>query len=150
MTDMETELSLLRYECKRYALEGREILDNYTNSEISSIYNGAGPDSWQPIARQILTELMKLFKPEILLHDVQFEESDGTRETFDHVTDLWKRNCRKIFDMEFPLWTWKILKRSYRIERAYWWGVMQAGNLAVSSGAAFSAWTEAYQRRGAK
>ena len=150
MTDMETELSLLRYKCKRYALEGCEILDNYTNSEISSIYNGAGPDSWKPIARQILTELMKLFKPEILLHDVQFEESDGTRETFDHVTDLWKRNCRKIFDTEFPLWTWKILKRSYRIERAYWWGVMQAGNLAVSSGAAFSAWTEAYQRRGAK
>ena len=150
MTDLETELSLLGYECKRYALEGCEILEKYTDSELSLIYNGAGPDSWKPIARQILTELMKLFKPEILLHDVQFEESDGTRETFDHVTDLWKRNCRKIFDTEFPLWTWRILKRSYRIERAYWWGVMQAGNLAVSSGAAFSAWTEVYKRRGAK
>ena len=155
MTDMETELAFLRFECGRYNLDGREILDRYNDAELSTIYNGAGPDSWKPIswkpiARDILTDLMKLFKPEILLHDVQFEESDGTRETFDHVTDLWKRNCRKIFDMEFPLWTWKILKRSYRIERAYWWGVMQAGNLAVSSGAAFSAWTEAYQRRGAK
>ena len=150
MTDMETELSFLRLECKKYNLAGREILDRYTDAELSTIYNGAGPDSWKPIAREILTELMKLFKPEILLHDVQFEESDGTRETFDHVTDLWKRNCRKIFDSEYPLWTWKILKRSYRLERAYWWGVMQAGNLAISCGAAFSAWTEAYQRRGEK
>ncbi len=147
MTDLETELSLLRYECKRYALEGCEILKKYTDSELSHIYNGAGPDSWKPIARQILTELMKLFKPEILLHDVQFEESDGTRETFDHVTDLWKRNCRKIFDTEFPLWTWKILKRSYRIERAYWWSVMLAGNTAIGTELAFEAWIQAKERR---
>ncbi len=147
MTDMETELAFLRFECGRYDLAGREILDRYTDAELSTIYNGAGPDSWKPIAREILTELMKLFKPEILLHDVQFEESDGTRETFERVTELWKRNCRKIFDSEYPLWTWKILKRSYRLERAYWWGVMQAGNLAISGGAAFSAWQEAYERK---
>ena len=80
MTDMETELAFLRFECGRYDLAGREILDRYTDAELSTIYNGAGPNSWKPIAREILTELMKLFKPEILLHDVQFEESDGTRE----------------------------------------------------------------------
>ena len=120
MTDMETELAFLRFEC------GREILDRYTDAELSTIYNGAGPDSWKPIARDILTDLMKLFKPEILLHDVQFDDS------------------------EYPLWTWRQLSRRYRIERAYWWGVMQAGNLAVSGGDAFSAWTEAYQRRGRK
>lgn len=147
MDQWENELSHLRMECGKYNLAGREILDRYTDAELSTIYNGAGPDSWKPIAREILTELMKLFKPEILLHDVQFEESDGTRETFERVTELWKRNCRKIFDSEYPLWTWKILKRSYRLERAYWWGVMQAGNLAISGGAAFSAWQKAYERK---
>ena len=146
-SEVKTELAFLRFECGRYNLDGREILDRYTDTELSTIYNGAGPDSWKPIARDILTDLMKLFKPEILLHDVQFEESDGTRETFDRVTDLWKRNCRKIFDSEYPLWTWRQLSRRYRIERAYWWGVMQAGNLAVSGDAAFAAWTQANKRK---
>ena len=70
MIDMETELAFLRFECGRYNLDGREILDRYTDAELSTIYNGAGPDSWKPIARDILTEKTKLFKTEILLHDV--------------------------------------------------------------------------------
>ena len=146
-TELETELAFLRFECGRYNLDGREILDRYTDAELSTIYNGAGPDSWKPIARDILTDLMKLFKPEILLHDVQFEESDGTRETFDHVTDLWKRNCRKIFDSEYPLWTWRMLRPSYRAERAYWYSVMQASNLGISGDIAYAAWLDAYERR---
>ena len=60
--ELELELAFLRFECWRYHLDGREILDRYTDAELSTIYNGAGPDSWKPIARQILTELMKLFK----------------------------------------------------------------------------------------
>ena len=97
MTELETELAFLRFECGRYDLAGREILDRYTDAELSTIYNGAGPDSWKPIARQILTELMKLFKPEILLHDVQFEESDGTRETFELVTETLETELQEDF-----------------------------------------------------
>lgn len=142
------KIAELRSRCETYGLDGREILELYTDEELSQIYNGAGPDSWIPPARDILTALMALFEAEFLIHDTQFHESDALHSTFEKTADIWKRNCRKIFDAEYPFWTWKQFSRSYRARRAYWYGVMQAGNLAVSGDAAFQAWTDAYRNRG--
>lgn len=136
----------LRELCDKYGLEGRTVLERYTNEELSeNIYNGAGPDSWIPGAREVLTKLMSLFEPVVLIHDVQFSESDALHETFERTVDVWKQNCKKIFDAEYPLWTWRQLSASYRRRRAYWYGVMQAGNLAISTHAAFKAWTAAHK-----
>ena len=60
MTDMETELAFLRFECGRYNLDGREILDRYTDAELSTIYNGAGPDSWKPTLSRCSTPSLRL------------------------------------------------------------------------------------------
>ena len=145
---METEhIRELRTLAAEYDLAGREILDSYDDDELAQIYNGAGPDSWIPAARDILTALMELFEAEILIHDTQFHQSDALHESFEKTAALWKQNCRKIFDREYPFWTWKQLSRSYRTKRAYWYGVMQAGNLAVSGRSAFQAWTEAHRNR---
>lgn len=130
--------------CEKYELEGVRTVEKYTLEELAQIYNGAGPDSWIPAARDVLTDLMELFEPVVLIHDVQFSESDALHETFEHTVDVWKQNCKKIFDAEYPLWTWRQLSASYRRRRAYWYGVMQAGNLAISTHAAFKAWTAAH------
>ena len=82
----------LRELCGKYALSGREILNFYTDEELSKIYNGAGPDSWIPAARDVLTRLMVLFEPVFLIHDIQFHESDSLRETFEKTVDIWKQN----------------------------------------------------------
>ena len=131
--------------CEKYELEGLRTVEKYTLEELARIYNGAGPDSWIPAARDVLTDLMELFEPVVLIHDVQFSESDALHETFERTVDVWKRNCKKIFDAEYPLWTWRQLSASYRRRRAYWYGVMQAGNLAISTRAAFKAWTAAHK-----
>ena len=131
--------------CEKYELEGVRTVEKYTLEELARIYNGAGPDSWIPAARDVLTALMELFEPVVLIHDVQFSESDALHETFERTVDIWKQNCKKIFDAEYPLWTWRQLSASYRRRRAYWYGVMQAGNLAVSTRAAFKAWTAAHK-----
>lgn len=135
--------------CEKYELEGVRTVEKYTIEELARIYNGAGPDSWIPAARDVLTDLMELFEPVVLIHDVQFSESDALHETFERTVDVWKQNCKKIFDAEYPLWTWRQLSASYRRRRAYWYGVMQAGNLAISSHAAFKAWTAAHSARSA-
>lgn len=135
--------------CEKYELEGLRTVEKYTLEELAQIYNGAGPDSWIPAARGVLTALMELFEPVVLIHDVQFSESDALHETFERTVDVWKQNCKKIFDAEYPLWTWRQLSASYRRRRAYWYGVMQAGNLAISTHAAFKAWTAAHSARSA-
>ena len=141
------EIAELRSLCTDYDLDGRQILDGYLNSELTHIYNGAGPDSWHYWSRKTLTDFMTLYKPVVLIHDVQFHESDGTLGTFDKVVADWKRNTRKIFDAEYPLWTWRMLRPSYRAERAYWYSVMQASNLGISGDIAYAAWQDAYERR---
>ena len=143
------EIQQLRELCDKYSLEGRGVLEKYTNEELSeNIYNGAGPDSWIPAAREVLTKLMSLFEPVVLIHDVQFSESDALHETFERTVEMWKQNCKKIFDAEYPFWTWRQLRPAYRAARARWLAVMSAANAAVSGSAAFKAWCAAHSARG--
>lgn len=143
------KIQQLRELCDRYGLEGRAVLERYTNEELSeNIYNGAGPDSWISGAREVLTKLMSLFEPVVLIHDVQFSESDARRETFERTVEMWKQNCKKIFDTEYPFWTWRQLRPAYRAARARWLAVMSAANAAVSGSAAFKAWCAAHSARG--
>ncbi len=102
---------------EKYQLHGREIINKYSIDEIREIYNGAGPDSWIELSREILTALMSLFKPVIMIHDLDFNESDGTEEAFQKVTARWKANCKLIMDAEYPLWTLRQLEREYRLTR---------------------------------
>ena len=69
------EIAELRRLCTDYDLDGRQILDGYLNSELTHIYNGAGPDSWHDWSRKTLTDFMCLYKPLVLIHDVQSHES---------------------------------------------------------------------------
>jgi len=133
---------------EKYQLEGRDILKKYLLEEIVEIYNGAGPDSWLEIGREILTVLMRLFKPVIMIHDLDFDNSDGTEEKFQEVTARWIKNSRIVFDAEYPLFTWRwFCSPSYRIERAKWWAIMKTANEAVSGESAMEAWKAACERR---
>ena len=141
------EIIVLRQQCEDYRLTGREILDRFTLEELAEEYNGAGPDSWLPEAREILTRAMTLFKPAVLIHDIQFAQSDGTDEGFARTVDDWCANTGKIMAAEYPLFTWQIFNRDYRRELAYWTGVRKAADLAISTQAAKYAWGAAYKRR---
>lgn len=149
MTEI-AEIYVLREKCTEYQLRGREILDRFTLEELAKEYNGAGPDSWLPEARDILTGAMALFKPAVLIHDIQFAQSDGTDEGFAETVGIWCANTKKIMAAEYPLWTWRLLEKSYRRELAYWTGVKKAADLAISTRAAKEAWIAAHNRRSQK
>ena len=146
MADL-AEIDSLRQQCEDYQLSGREILDRFTLEEIAREYNGAGPDSWLPEAREILTRAMSLFKPVVLIHDIQFAQSDGSDEGFAKTVSDWCSNTRKILAAEYPIWTWRLLSKSYRINLAYWTGMMETVNLAISTKAAKEAWVAACKKR---
>ena len=141
------EINALRRQCEDYRLSGREILDRFTLEELAEEYNGAGPDSWLPEAREILTRAMALFKPAVLIHDIQFAQSDGTDEGFARTVDDWCANTGKIMAAEYPLFTWQLFDRGYRRELAYWTGIRKAADLAISTKAAKDAWGAACKRR---
>ena len=143
----DTEIEELRERAEKWDLSGRELLERYTPEELGEMYNGAGPDSWIPEAREVLTKAMSLFKPAILIHDVQFAQSDGSAIGFEQAVADWCRNTSRIVSIEFPLFTWRILSRSYRLNMAYWYGVMFAANAAISSPEAKRVWIVACNDR---
>ena len=141
----------LRRQCEEYDLAGREILDRFSLEELAAKYNGAGPDSWIPEARYALTTGMALFKPVVLIHDIQFAQSDGSDAGFQQAVNDWIVNTGKILRAEFPLFTWRMLSRSYRLNMAYWTSVKYMADAAISGPAAKRAWIAAYNnKQGAK
>lgn len=130
----------LREEAEKYNLRGVELLEKYSDAELAKWYNGAGPDSWPEEFRHLLTTAMELFAPVVLIHDVQYTFSDGTDEGFNKTVKDWKENCQIIFDAEYPFWTIRQLDREYRLKRTYWWGIMKASTIAISSSIAAGCW----------
>ena len=141
------KISELRNLCFEYNLKDQEILSQFTEDELEQFYNGAGPDSWKPEYRQKLTVAMALFEPVVLIHDIQFFMSDGSEDGFRHTVDIWKENCKIIFNKEYPFWTMKIFSSKYRRKRLYWRGVMYATNIAIATNSAKEAWDAAYEKR---
>ena len=140
----------LRRLCEALQLAGREILHGKSNEQLSRWYNGAGPDSWRPEAREILTVAMGLYEPLILIHDVQFEHNDGTDEGFRKTIADWRENTARILKAEYPLWTLRMRDREYRLVRGYWHTVKLTADRAIAADAAKAAWLAAYNKHHSK
>lgn len=93
----------LRKKCYELELEGKEILDKYTDEDLEEIYNGIGPDRFPDWLREIVTESAELFEPAALIHDVEYEEG-GTKEQFTEANERFKRNCYALVKERFALY----------------------------------------------
>lgn len=90
--------------CEYYSLENYEIAKKYSASELTKIYNGIGPDSFPEWLRDVLDFLHPSFGPVVLIHDVEWHESDGTRESFNKSNERFARNGIKIAKKEYSWW----------------------------------------------
>lgn len=90
--------------CEKYELEGREILKKYTNTELASIYNGIGPESFPLWLRSVLDALHPSLAPVAFIHDVEWENSDGTEESFAASNERFKENGYKVAKALFAWW----------------------------------------------
>ena len=72
-------------------LENVEILDRYSEEEISRIYNGIGPDRFPEVLREFLNTLHPTLQVVALIHDLEYHEG-GTREQFTESNNRFYRN----------------------------------------------------------
>lgn len=122
------ELHDLIQKARELRLENVEILDRYSEEEISRIYNGIGPDRFPDWLRKIVTESAELFEAAALIHDVEYDEG-GTREQFTAANDRFRRNCYTLvkdrygwYDIRRYLWMNKARRWSNYCELFGWSG----------------------------
>ena len=94
-------IRFLREQCEKYQLEGREILARFSDEELARIYNGIGPETFPDWMRTGLDALHPSIKCVALIHDVEFELSDGTEEGFRVANERFRRNGIKVAVSEF-------------------------------------------------
>ena len=90
----------LRETAERIELDGREILDRFSEEELLCIYNGIGPDRFPDWLRAIVTEANGLFEPAALIHDVRYYIG-GDREDFTCANDEFRENCYKLVEAKY-------------------------------------------------
>ena len=86
------EIAALRQKCAELRLEEREILEKYSDAELQKICNGIGPEAFPHGVRSITTSLHPTLEPVAMIHDVEFDESDGLKSTFTEVNDRYYTN----------------------------------------------------------
>ena len=57
------EIKRLKGLCEEYNLEGREILDKYTDEELAALFNGIGPEAFPSWLRTALDALHPSLAP---------------------------------------------------------------------------------------
>ena len=98
------EIRRLRRACEDMELENRELLAKYTDEQLSDMFNGIGPQGFPGWLRKALDALHPSLKPVAMIHDVEWSESDGRRETFDESNERFRRNGIKVACESFGWW----------------------------------------------
>ena len=75
-----------------------------SDGHLGDIYNGLGPDSFPRWLRAVLTGLNPLLRPVAFIHDIEWHESNGSKESFDESNRRWKRNGYRVAQVEFRAW----------------------------------------------
>ena len=98
------EIRRLRRACEDMELENRELLAKYTDEQLSDMFNGIGPQGFPGWLRKALDALHPSLKPVAMIHDVEWSESDGRRETFDESNESFRRNGITVACESFGWW----------------------------------------------
>lgn len=72
----------------------------FAPEELTTVYNGIGPE-WLPYSlREKLTKYLAVFAPACLIHDFHYWIGDGTLKDFNYANDTLEANCRKCINAE--------------------------------------------------
>lgn len=96
-------------------LEGREVLDRFTDTELRNIYNRLGPDSFPAWLRDLVSDCNRWIEAGALIHDADWYLSDGTREHFTESNNRLRRNGHRLARYTCRAWD---PRRYLRMNRA--------------------------------
>lgn len=119
-------------------LGGLDILAGYSYEDLAKCYNGIGPEFLPAGARAKVTDYLSLFEPAALIHDVRYDDSDGSRYGFNFANLEFRENCFKLADAAYPWYSW----RRYRAYLA-----AEALFSAVASEAGWVAYLESFSKK---
>lgn len=86
-------IHLLIAEVNRLNLLGRETISEMSINDIAAAYNGTGPEFLPAPIRKRLDSVTLPFQPGVLVHDVDFTNSDGTLASFRRANNRLLVNC---------------------------------------------------------
>jgi len=101
LAEKVAEIKALREKCEKYQLENREILEKFSDEELARIFNGIGPSTFPDWMREALDDLHPSLRCVALIHDVENELSDGTKEGFKASNKRFRKNGNKVAKAEF-------------------------------------------------
>ena len=131
------EIKRLKRLCEEYGLEGREILSRHTDEELAGIFNGIGPDAFPQWLRSALDAVHPSLAPVAFIHDVEWHESDGTKESFSESNSRFRQNGCKVASAAFGWWR----PRRYLVM----WDSVKFARICQRFG--WSAWRAPYEAR---
>ena len=105
---------------------------------LQEAYNGIGPESLPQELRDKVTRYLSLFAPAALIHDMRYDQSDGTRAAWMFANYEFFTNCFRLIREKHA---WYDPRRYLAPEAAY------LLYLAVSSDGGWQAWNAAKAKR---
>ena len=98
------EIKELKALAEKLQLENREIIRKYNMRELCSIYNGIGPDSFPEWLRGLVSALHPSLAVAAFIHDIEWHESDRSKEKFTESNDRFKRNGYTAAKANYAWW----------------------------------------------
>ena len=126
----------IRSEVERLRLYGGEKVLIQPLAQLAKIYNGTGPAFLPDSIRGALDKAAKTFLPAIMVHDGDFEDSDGTFKSFKVANLRLLVNCAKCALDAAP---WDSCKRYALLGES--WAIYRACDRF-----GWSAWMAAYNK----
>lgn len=146
MLQSTQEITEILHECEAYCLDMGAAASKSLEG-IRKAYNGCGPESFPKELRSKIDGIAKLYRAAVLVHDCDFDDSDGKSDTLQKVTDRFRANTRKILRKAYPFWTKRQFSHSYRAERAKAVAMKELLDFAVSPFFSTAAWHAAKEAR---
>ncbi len=110
-------------------------------SRLASICNGFGPDRWSEKAREVMTWIWRNFQEAAMIHDWEYEHSDGLEASCNEADERFYTNCKILLADLYPAWkVWLLPVRAIAFVK-----IRLAYNALRLYG--LDAWIEAYKRK---
>ena len=125
------EIKKMRKLAEDLQLDNCAILRKYNIQELNSIYNGIGPDAFPDWLRDAISALHPSLAVVALIHDVEWHESDLSKESFAASNDRFKQNGYAVAKSQFAWYNprrWIVMNQARRF-----------GNICQALG--WSAWS---------